>query len=120
MNNTDERASNIVWFGSADGQTPDCQYCHESFTLSIVFTIHSGDGKAGILFRTGKASTVYAEGPSYLVRVRGSDDNIQIGTLENGKWDKTSIEWHDNIIFETVHNLTVVATANLYDVYYEL
>ena len=116
LKNTNQEKGNSVWFGSADGETPFSQYCHESFRVSLIFAMHSGDGKAGLLFRTGKLSTTWDSGPSYLVRVKASNDRIQIGSIENEFWDYRKLE-ADSIDLNTMNNLTLVADANLYDIY---
>ena len=116
VQNTDESPGDFLWFGTADGETPNCEYCHESFQVTIIFAVHSGEGRAGILFRTAKCSTIWAEGPSYLVRTKASKDYVQIGWLENTHWNSQKFGVN-NMEFNTTNNLILVADTNLYDVY---
>ena len=116
IRNTNAKLGNSVWFGSADGTKPLSQYCHESFRMSLMLAVHSGDGKAGLLFRTGKVSTVWNEGPTYFVRIKASNNKISIKSFDNGVWDHGTFPV-DSIQLNTTYNLTLVARANLYDVY---
>ena len=47
----------IIWFGSADGGTPDADYSYQSFIVETSLSISSGDHNAGIIFRAAALSS---------------------------------------------------------------
>ena len=116
MINTEGPDQNILWFGSADGLTPDTRFAHQSFRISVTFEMHSGD-QVGILFRTGECSTVNQEGPSYYVRLKRSSAKVQLGTLDDGLWRKYIEYQATSLSVGVLYNVTVVGQANLYSIY---
>ena len=64
LKNSNSGAGNIVWFGSADGLSPDTRFVDNAFVLTAEIEIHSGND-AGIMFRTGESSITNDEGPTY-------------------------------------------------------
>lgn len=54
-----------MWFGSEDGDTPNTNYEHDTFNMSVVLEIHSGMD-AGILFRSSSVGTRNDAGPTYV------------------------------------------------------
>merc|ERR1719361_2379215 len=49
IQDVDAKPLSMVWFGSADGQTPSNQYGAGQFTVEAVIQVHDG-GQAGVLF----------------------------------------------------------------------
>jgi len=114
IQNTDSGAGNIVWFGSADGLTPDDSYDDEEFELTVVMEQVSG-GDAGILFRTGESSTKNDEGPSYYIGLYPGSNRVVFGTLNDGWSAKHSASV--GMSWNTEYTLKVIGHGNSYTVY---
>ena len=114
LRNTDSGSGNIVWFGSADGLTPNSNYIHDTFNLTVTMSIHSGYG-AGLIFRTGESSTTNTEGPTYYVGCYPNIDRIQFGTIDDG-WN-TKQKVTATIDYDTMYTLAIHAAGNIYNVY---
>ena len=116
LENTNSANGNNVWFGSADGLTPNTDFVHNSFRLDVSMQIHSGN-YAGVLIRSVSSSTsVWDEGPSYYVALKRSNNVVRLGILNDGDaaiWAVTS----SGINTDTVYNVSVRVLGNLYTVY---
>lgn len=60
-------SGNAIWFGSADGNTPDTDYEHDTFALTVALAINSGH-QAGIVFRASHISATNNAGPTYIAQ----------------------------------------------------
>lgn len=114
LENTDSGAGNIVWFGSADGLTPDDSFDDDSFTMEALMEVHSG-GDAGIMLRTGESSTRNNEGPTYYVGLYPSSDKVKFGTMDDGWSAKHTASVA--LEYDQIYTLSVEASGDLYSVY---
>ena len=114
MENTDSDWGNIVWFGSADGLTPDSNYIHDTFNLTVTMSIHSGS-IAGLMFRTGESSTSNNEGPSYFVGLDPSEDLLKWGVMVDGWYLKHLATVTSD--YDTAYTLSIHASGSIYNVY---
>lgn len=114
LENTDSASGNIVWFGSADGLTPDDSFDADSFTMTATMEIHSGKD-AGIMLRTGESSTTNDEGPTYYVGLYPSSDKVVFGTMDDGWSAKHTASVA--LEYDQIYTLSVEASGNLYSVY---
>jgi len=114
LENTDSASGNIVWFGSADGLTPDDSFDGDSFTMTATVEIHSGQD-AGIMFRTGESSTRNNEGPTYYVGLYPSSDKVVFGTMDDGWSAKHTASLP--LEYDHIYTLSVEASGDLYSVY---
>jgi hypothetical protein len=114
LENTDSASGNIVWFGSADGLTPDDSFDADSFTMTASLEVHSGNN-AGILFRTGESSTTNDEGPTYYVGLKIASDEVRFGTMDDGWSNKHTASLP--LEYDHIYTLSVEASGNLYSVY---
>ena len=114
--NTDSRCGNIVWLGSDDGLTYDEDYDCDTFELTAVIEIDSGcSGDAGLMFRTGEASTTNDEGPTYYVGLYPGDDKVVFGTMDDG-WSAKHTSYID-IDTDSLYTLTITGAGDTYSVY---
>jgi len=121
LQNTDSGAGNIVWFGSADGLTPDSNYDDDTFELTATLEIAPG-GNAGLMFRTGKL-TINDEGPTYgdtyYVNLFPGNNMTIFSTVYDGYWDAERVKHVKRVELEynTLITLSILGSGDVYTVY---
>ena len=112
-NDVDTDFSDIIWFGSSDGEIPDNRYCHRHFQLNVTLILHSGIN-AGLIFRTERADTK-DKGLSYYLRLNKQVQATGLFLIDNGvsilNASKTKLSYNKTL------NLFVSASENVYNVY---
>lgn len=117
LENTDSGAGNVMWFGSANGLTPDDNFDDESFTMSVTMSIHSGSN-AGVLFRAGTVTTTNHGGQQYYVGIVLGSNNRRVffGTVNNG-WNEQHAASVPGLDYDTIYTLSIQALGDSYTIY---
>eukprot|EP01084_Bolivina_argentea_P047397 87329_1 len=84
IENTDNAAGNVIWFGSTNGATPDTDYNSADFTIEVEIKFKTNSGDAGILFRAQSVSSTINMGQSYYVGLYPGNDRVIFGRFNNG------------------------------------
>lgn len=116
LENNDSETGNVIWFGSEDGLTPNNDFVHETFNLTVTMAVHSGD-RAGLLFRTQKSSTIDREGPTYTAFLRFEQERMCFRVYKNGSIEDLSKATTVYLDHDSVYTLTVHAAADIYNFY---
>ena len=116
VSNTNNANGNIVWFGSADGNTYNTNYSSYSFSLELSVSISSGADNAGILFRAANVSTVNDGGYQYLFGFRVAANNVFLGRMHND-WTEHRQTTLTNLTFEygTPYLLKIESNGSYYN-----
>eukprot|EP01084_Bolivina_argentea_P301812 520787_1 len=83
-NLNNENSGDVVWLGDKDLKS----LIWEDYTVEAVFTMTSGDGKAGILVRAETVGSSNEAGRQYEISVKASDNIIRMAQIKDGSWDK--------------------------------
>lgn len=112
----DASSESWMWFGSKDGLTPNSDYSHESFQVSVTMKIDSGTN-AGVFFRLSQTTGNVYPTIGYLVLINAqSDTAMLLSTSKGDQWDNKEFVQID-VDYGTVYTLSVKAEDNLYNVY---
>ena len=101
-----------VWFGYADVETRNKQFCHPFFVLEVSLLIHSGNA-AGICFRI--------EGPAYCLSLHKGQSTMAIYLLNDVDDQSAGLlrkyVADANISHNTIYKVKIIARMTLYDIY---
>ena len=106
---------NLMWFGSADGLTPNNLYIDDRFNLTVTLSIPTQQGGAGIVFRMNSRK----EEDYYFLHITGHGNFARLGRWSTAYWEPIENVSVSSIDSNTTYTLAVHATGSSYDIYFD-
>ena len=118
IDNTNKGSGYQVWFGSADGKTPNTNYSFNSFVMEAIFSINTYyGGDAGICFRAINVSAINNHGESYYIGLYPEFDYVIFDKFYGGNYYSLYKSYDHTFNASVKYNLTVQAIETVYNVW---
>ena len=120
LENANSNVDTVMWFGFGNGSTPNSNYVHDTFNLTVTLSLHSGLS-AGVLFRTEWISSPVSDSRSYYLLIRPSNaySKTELLIVQDGDGGSFVANIGSSVLIEynTSYTLSVHAQGNVYDIY---